>query len=100
MKPERRREMTSETRDAIPEERGRAEAERREEEERIKLLRRLVDFSLSLIAQSSISMEEAQDLAEAVRQQARRLFPGKEETFELIYAPRFRRLISEKYGLH
>jgi hypothetical protein len=34
-----------------------------------------------------------------VRAEARRIFPDKEQTFELIYTPRFRRLIAEKYGL-
>jgi hypothetical protein len=25
------------------------------------------------------------------------LFPGKEESFDIIYAPRFKRLLNEKY---
>jgi len=75
------------------------EAERQEEEKRIRYLRRLVDFSLALIAQSNISIGEAQRLVEAVRQKAYELFPDKKETFELIYTPRFRRLIVEKYRL-
>ena len=75
------------------------EAEKQEEEQRIKHLRRLVSFSLALIAQSDMPLEEAQKLVQAVRQQAYRLFPDKQETFELIYTPRFRRLIAEKFGL-
>jgi hypothetical protein len=75
------------------------EEDRKEEDRRIRHLRRLVDFSMALIAQSNVTREEAQRLVEAVRQQACQLFPGKEETFELIYTPRFRRLISEKFGL-
>jgi hypothetical protein len=71
----------------------------KEETRRIWRLRRLVDFTLALIAQSDIGMEEAHKLVAAVRQQSCRLFPGKEETFDLIYKPRFRRLISEKYSL-
>jgi hypothetical protein len=35
-----------------------------------------------------------------VKKQALRLFPEKEETFDLIYLPRFRRLLREKYQLH
>lgn len=76
-----------------------SEAERREENKRIKHLRLLVDFSMAVIAQTPISLQEAQEIVEAVRQRAHRLFPGKEQTFELIYTPRFRRLISEKFGL-
>ena len=75
------------------------EAERQEEEKRIRHLRRLVDFTLALIAQSRIPLEEAQRLVDGVRHHAYRLFPDKKDTFELIYTPRFRRLIAEKYGL-
>jgi len=76
-----------------------SEAEIREENKRIRHLRRLVDFSLALIAQSPMSLEEAHRVVQAVREKAISLFPGKEETFELLYTPRFRRLISEKFGL-
>jgi hypothetical protein len=78
---------------------GYTEAEMQEEERRVRHLRRLVDFTLSLIAQSHLSLEEAQRLVQGVRQHAYRLFPEKKETFELIYAPRFRRLITEKFRL-
>ena len=55
---------------------------------------------MAAIAQSSrISLEEAQDYVRAVRNKACELFPGKGETFDLIYAPRFRRLIAEKLRL-
>ena len=70
-----------------------------EENRRIRYLRRLVDFSMALIAQSPMSLDEAHRVVQAVRQQALTLFPGKEETFELLYTPRFRRLIAEKFSL-
>ncbi|MDR3567390.1 MAG: hypothetical protein P4L43_05110 [Syntrophobacteraceae bacterium] len=76
-----------------------SEAEIQEEDRRIRRLRRLVDFSLAFIAQSPLSSEEAQRVVQGVRRQATALFPGKEETFELLYAPRFRRLIAEKFRL-
>lgn len=75
------------------------EAEKQEEEKRIRYLRRLVDFTLALIAQSAIPLAEAQRLINGVRQQAYYLFPEKKDTFELIYTPRFRRLLAEKYRL-
>ncbi len=75
------------------------EAEIKEEDRRINHLRRLVDFSMAFIAQSPMSPEEARRVVQGVRQQAMALFPGKEETFELIYTPRFRRLIAEKFRL-
>ncbi len=76
------------------------ESEIREENRRIRLLRRLVDFALATIAQSSVSHGDALRMVEGVKQRACELFPGKEATFDLIYRPRFRRLIAEKYGLH
>ena len=76
-----------------------SEAEIKEENRRIRQLRRLVDFSLALIAQSPMSPEEAQQVVAGVRQHAVRLFPGKEDTFDLLYTPRFRRLIAEKFSL-
>ena len=76
-----------------------SESDRIEEERRIRHLRHLVDFSMALIAQSRLTLLEAQLIVQAVREQACRLFPGKEKTFELIYTPRFRRLISERFGL-
>jgi hypothetical protein len=75
------------------------EEERLEEDRRIRRLRRLVDFSLAFIAQSHISLDEARRVVQGVKGHAVELFPGKEETFDLIYTPRFRRLISEKYRL-
>jgi hypothetical protein len=33
-----------------------------------------------------------------VKRAACGLFPGKEETFELIYRPRFNRVIQERFG--
>ncbi|MEM5788298.1 MAG: hypothetical protein AAGU11_13350 [Syntrophobacteraceae bacterium] len=76
-----------------------SDAEKREEDRKIRHLRRLVDFSLALIAQSPMHIDEAQAVVEGVRRHALLLFPGKEETFDLLYTPRFRRLIAEKYSL-
>jgi hypothetical protein len=71
-----------------------------EENRRIRTLRLLVDFSLAYLAQTNLPLEEAQAVVEGVKKQALRLFPEKEETFDLIYLPRFRRLLREKYQLH
>ncbi len=75
------------------------EAEIREEDRKVRHLRRLVDFSLALIAQSPMSVDEAQAVVRGVRQHAVGLFPGKGDTFDLLYTPRFRRLIAEKFSL-
>ncbi|NIS63393.1 MAG: hypothetical protein GTO13_22705 [Proteobacteria bacterium] len=69
-----------------------------EENKKIRFLRLLVDFSIYFIIQSDLHFEEALKVVEGVKGHACRLFPGKEETFELIYRPRFRRILADKYG--
>lgn len=76
------------------------EAERKEEDRRVRHLQRLVDFSLQLLAQTNMPSSEALDLFRAVKLKALELFPDKEATFDLLYTPRFRRLMAEKYGLN
>ncbi len=71
----------------------------REENRKIRFLRFLVDFSLLSIQQDDLLLEEAIKVVEDVRRAACNLFPGKEETFELIYRPRFDRVIQERFGV-
>ena len=71
----------------------------REENRRVRYLRFLVDLSLVSIQQEELSREKAERVVEDVKQAACNLFPGKEETFELIYRPRFQRVIQERFGV-
>lgn len=73
--------------------------ELKEEDRKIRYLRRMVDFTMALIMQSDMPLEEAARHAEGVREFALKLFPGKGDVFDLVYAPRFRRLLTEKYRL-
>jgi len=66
-----------------------------EEERRARQLRMIVDLTSSVIIQGGISRGEAEALVAATRRRALELFPGKEDTFDLILAPRFARLIRE-----
>jgi len=75
------------------------EREVKEENRKIRYLRFLVDFSILSIQQDDLLLEEAEGIVENVKRAACGLFPGKEETFELIYRPRFNRTIHEKFGL-
>ncbi len=75
------------------------EKEVREENRRIRYLRFLVDFSVLSIQRDELLFEEAEEIVENVKRAACSLFPGKEETFELIYRPRFNRVIQERFGL-
>jgi hypothetical protein len=70
----------------------------REENRKIRYLRFLADFSILSILQDDLLLQEAQELVEDVKRAACSLFPGKEETFELIYRPRFNRVIEERFG--
>ena len=45
--------------------------------------------------QSGLRRSEAQGLVELARQKVLELFPGREETFAIVYAHRFRRLVDE-----
>jgi hypothetical protein len=74
------------------------EEEIAEENRRIRRLKFLVDFWLQIIMQADLSREEAFRVIEHVKACACFFFPDKEETFELIYRPRFMRIIGEKYG--
>jgi len=74
------------------------EREIKEENRKLRYLRFLVDFSILSIQQDDLLITQAQDLVEDVKRAACSLFPGKEETFELIYRPRFHWVIRERFG--
>jgi len=69
-----------------------------EEDRRVRQLRTVVHLALSVIAQTDMGLDDAEHMVAAVRGLALRLFPGKELAFDLIYLPRFRRLIAERYA--
>ncbi|MFH1624949.1 MAG: hypothetical protein ABID54_07310 [Pseudomonadota bacterium] len=71
-----------------------------EENKKIRYLRFIVDFSISYIQQSQITLDEAIGVVEGVRKQALALFPGKGDAFDIIYRPRFKRIINEKFQVH
>ena len=71
-----------------------------EENKKIRTLRFMVDLTISLISQGEMTRDEALEHLLKVKEFALKLFPGKEEVFEIIYAPRFKRIINEIYGLH
>lgn len=71
-----------------------------DEERRLRQLRLVVGLTMSTISQTNVSLEEASRMVAATRQLALRLFPGKELAFDLIYEPRFRRLLAERFRLH
>jgi hypothetical protein len=70
-----------------------------EENRKVRRLQIVVDLVMSVLSQSEISMEEASELVGATREFALGLFPDKEQTYDLIYKPRFQRLMAEKYRM-
>jgi hypothetical protein len=72
----------------------------REENRRLRYLRFLVDLALIEISRGTYTKAQAERVVENIRSQALQLFPGKELAFDLIYRPRFRRVIAETFQLH
>ena len=70
-----------------------------DEEKKLKRLKFIVDLTSAVIRQTDLPLDDAQKLVADAKQKALELFPDKEETFDLIYGPRFRRILSEKYHL-
>ena len=66
---------------------------------RARKVRQIVDIATSLLLQSKMTHQDAMALVRGVRAWILELFPDGEETYELIYAPRFTRLIREYAGL-
>lgn len=76
------------------------EEEVREEHRRVRTLRTAVDLALAVIRQDpGLELREALGMARAVQSLALGLFPDKEETYDLIYRPRFRRALEERFGV-
>jgi hypothetical protein len=69
-----------------------------EENRKVRFLRFLVDLSIVSIQESDLTRQDAEEAVEDVKKAACSLFPGKEETFEIVYRPRFNRVIRERFG--
>jgi hemerythrin-like domain-containing protein len=68
-----------------------------DEEKKLRRLRFIVDFAIEYIRSQKLNHEEAIRIVEGVRKHALKLFPGKEDAFDIIYAPRFKRVLNEKF---
>ena len=69
------------------------------ENKMIRRLRFLVDLTFATIAQDDdMTLDLAWEHVLALKRAAVAMFPGKEETFDLIYMPRFSRLLAERFG--
>lgn len=69
------------------------------ENKMIRRLRFLVDLTFATIAQDNdLTLEQGWEHVLALKGAAVAMFPGKEETFDLLYMPRFSRLLRERFG--
>ncbi len=69
-----------------------------EEERKMRRLRFIVDLAQAvLIQQHDLTLKEAFDIMRDTKKAALQLFPDKESVYELIYAPKFRKIISARF---
>ena len=69
-----------------------------EEEKKMRRLRFIVDLAQAiLMQQADLTLKEAFTIIRDAKRAALLLFPDKEDVYELIYAPRFRRIIAERF---
>jgi hypothetical protein len=76
------------------------DAEILEEARQVRRLQLVVGLAMNVIATDpDLTVEEAAALVAATRRYALAIFPDKAATYDLIYAPRFQRLMTERFGL-
>jgi len=68
-----------------------------EEEKRMRRLRWIVDLNQAVLMQADITLREAFNIMNDTKRAALALFPDKGDVFDLIYAPRFKRIIRERF---
>jgi hypothetical protein len=66
-----------------------------DEKRRARRVRTIVDLTCAMIAQGRPQRQDAERLVSAARNRILALFPGRDETYEIVYAPRFRRVMEE-----
>ena len=69
-----------------------------DEKRRADVLRRTVDVACALLRQARLTRQEAESVVAFTRTRALELFPGKEDVFDLVLAPRFARILAELYA--
>ena len=70
-----------------------------DESRRIRRLRILVHLTIESIAAGDLTPEEAAGMVAATRRVALEMFPGKERAFDLLYRPKFQRVMHAVYRL-
>jgi len=72
--------------------------EQQDEARKIRRLQVMMGMVMSVIGQDpNLTLEEASELAAGAKRAALALFPDKELAFDILYKPRLRRLINERF---
>lgn len=78
-----------------------ADANTQEEQRLIRRLQLMMNLVIQTVAQDgSLSIDEASQMIADARAAALAMFPGKELAYDLIWRPRFQRLMRERFRLN
>jgi hypothetical protein len=85
---------------ANPDSEGMSAEERAQEQKLIRRLQMMMNLVMQTIAQdSSLTIDEAAQMIGDSRKAALAMFPGKELAYDLIWRPRFQRLMRERFRI-
>ena len=74
--------------------------ERAEEQKLIRRLQMMMNMVMQVIAQDpSLTIDDAAQMIADSRKAALAMFPGKELAYDLIWRPRFQRLMRERFRI-
>jgi hypothetical protein len=74
--------------------------ERAEEQKLIRRMQMMMNMVMQVIAQdATLSVDEASQMIADSRKAALAMFPGKELAYDLIWKPRFQRLMRERFRM-
>ena len=81
-------------------ERSMSAEERAEEQRLLRRLQMMMNMVMGTIAQDgSLTIDEASQMVADSRRAALAMFPGKELAYDLIWRPRFQRLMRERFRI-
>jgi hypothetical protein len=76
------------------------QAEQLDEGKRLRRLQFMMNLVMQVIAQDpKLTVDEASQMVADSRTAALAMFPGKELAYDLLYRPRFQRLMRERFRL-
>jgi hypothetical protein len=79
---------------------GMSAAEQQEEARLLRRMQMMMSMVMQTIAQDgSLTVEEASQMIADSKKAALAMFPGKELAYEIIWRPRFQRLMRERFRI-